>query len=1055
VGILVAQLTVLNGATVFPLLDTKYSCAAPRHAGETRHGSLGSVNKYPEQSLVALAWGWENIHGSERGFLRFRWEFRSTDLEEFAGFFLSMGRIGVDTVNPDGTPGPALDLLDDSPLNLDDISGLSGPPFSIEALRFVLRGDGGDQDLKVRVELEDGGGHKAAVRVPLSLRGTELSTFAVALSSFPSSVDKTALKLVSVVIERLHVTAGIRNPDAGGFDVLEMAWVDEDSVSLPSAAGLLALSDREFVTTLARADFETLWRLSDTATGACLDRTLFRDLIHWGATGWLLASLHPAVEKGWISSAQAEERALRVLRFLDEDARWGDAPAGYVGNSRGVIYRFGGIDPAGLDGPLTGTRKIDLGRVNAVEASVIDTALLHLGILTCAAAFDAETTAQRELRQRADSVLNRTCWEELIEPESGQFFLAWKPEIQTDGPYFAAPSAFGGFWASHDEAGARPLTIDYATAEGYMAALLAVGSATHPVSATVWYKIIREVAPSAGEPVVLTWPGAWFTYAFLTSTYLDPGLGRDRGSEWGTVSVDWRANTTATFRAFAALSPSNELILPDACELPDATYIAQGMPALAVDKTPRFTGALSPYSYQMAIGLGDDVALRAIAALRSFVARLPELYDPLSGLLDTLHPDLAVFPSDAPMLRRTGPWVQNQKWPLNAGAALVAQFNYLDGGVIWKTAAQHSVMERAIKAIYQSSPPCERQVGLLRPWGHDAWSAAAGARLLVIPDHYAEVCHVYTPDGLPGEQISYTQIGDVLALHGIAVERSGGPAGLRDAAVLPDGDVAVLIAGPGQDAILKVAADSSLSLLATGFDSSARGDDTGHTRLAAGGNPSRLVVSSLYPVGVAVFDLEGVFQHNLDLPQRPCGLAFAPRDTRLFVLYPDGAVVVHPDVHDPSGVPFPLAQLPVNGRDLAFAADWRVNQPALVAVGADGNLYRVALDDGGVTMIEGEGLTHVVGLDLRGQVAVLAQDESALLDIAGCSQVVRLLAPEWQDGVFRCWIDAADTAVLVAEASTDLITWFPSGEVVPGTPWARLEHAANGAPRLFYRVRVQ
>jgi len=1042
-----------HAATVFPLLDTKFSYAAPRHVGETRVGSLGSVNKYPGQTTVTLVPAWGAIEGMHRGYLQFRWAFGSSDLEEFVGFFLSLGRIGVDTVNPDGTAGPALDLHADSTMNFEDLSALGGPAVSVEALRMVLRGDGRDQDLKVRVELEDSAKQKSFGRVALSLRGTERKAFDIPLSAFPATFDMTAVKLVSVVIERLHVLHGIRNPDAGGFDVFEIGLVDTDSPGLPDVNSVLEMSDAEFVGTLARADFEALWRLQDTATGASPDRTLFRDLTHWGATGWLLSALKPAVDHGWITLAEAEERALRILRFLDEESRWGDGPAGFVGNSRGVVYRFGGLDPAGLAGPLTGTRKIDLGSVNAVEASVIDTALLQLGILTCAAAFDADTEAQRELRERAQSVLNRTRWTELVDPVSGQLYMAWKPEIQTDGPFFATPAAFGGYWASRDAAGSMPLTIDYATAEGYMAALLAVGSELHPVSAAVWYKMTREIASPAGEPVVLTWPGPVFTYAFLASTYLDPTLGRDRGAEWGTVSVDWHENTAAAFRAFQALSPAGELVLPDACELPDASYIAQGIPGLAVDRNARFSGTITPYSYALFAGVGGDVRSAAVAGLRGLLTRFPEVYDPLMGCLDAVHPDLAGFMTAEPMVRNAGPWIQNQVWPLNKGSALVSLLNDLDEGVVWKTAAKHPVMQRAIEAIYRTPASPVRQLILLQPWGHDAWSAAAGPRLIIVPDHYAEVLHVFAPDGTWLGGISSAAIGDVLEAAGISVERSGGPAGLRDAVVLPDGTIAVLIAGPGQDVILKVADDLSLTVLATGFHASARGDDTGATRMAVGGNPRRLVVSSQSPAGVVVFDVDGVLQHVIEMPQRPAGLAFLPGDNRLFVLNPDGSLVVHPDVGEPMGVPSSLAALPVGGRDLAFADQWRVAGPSLVAVGSDGNLYRIALADGQIAVMEGEGLSAVMGLDIRGDTAVLAQDEWARLDIAPRQNQARLLAPEWRDGTFRCWIDAPAGAVLVPEGSTDLTHWAPAGTLIPGSPWSRLEDTAPGAVR-FYRVRV-
>jgi hypothetical protein len=60
------------------------------------------------------------------------------------------------------------------------------------------------------------------------------------------------------------------------------------------------------VAELARGDSEALMRLRDAKTGFTLDRTLFRDLAHVGATGWLLASLPAAVDQGWLSEPEAQ-----------------------------------------------------------------------------------------------------------------------------------------------------------------------------------------------------------------------------------------------------------------------------------------------------------------------------------------------------------------------------------------------------------------------------------------------------------------------------------------------------------------------------------------------------------------------------------------------------------------------------------------------------------------------------------------------------------------------------------------------------------------------------
>ena len=685
---------VAGASQVYPVLDPSLAYAHERHVGESRFGSVGTLNAEPGTSQVVLTPVWQSSSGA----LRFTWHFGSiANLGEFGGFFLTFGRSAVDTVQTNGSAGARLDLHGDGTVNLDRLS--TNTPVSIETIRLVIRPFGAGPQMTAKVELEDSLARKGAVRFTLTPT-TNLPVTVDLPTSLFVGFDRTALKQLAVVIERNHYGDNVHNATGGGFDVLQVALVDQDGPRLDAPA-LAALPPTNFVRELARRDFETLWRLSDAKSGACLDRTLFRDLLHWGATGWLLAGLPGAVGEGWIPLAEAEGRVLKILRFADNAALWGDAPAGKLGNSRGQMYRFGGIDPTALDGPLTGTRKLDLGNINAVEASTIDTALFQCGAAACAGAFTNTTANQVEIRTRVSSLLRRTRWNELVDPASGQFYMAWKPQRDDTPPgYFTAPAPFGGYWASGDTNANRALTIDYWTSEGALAALLAVGATTNAVGPEYWYGMTRLAVTGAVGRVTVSWPGAWFTYGFLPALLLAPGLGADRGAEYGVPAVDWQLNGTRAFGALQALSPTGTAVLPDALELPDISYAAQGRTPLAADPAPEFKGVISCYSLQMAIGLGGSTASAAITELKRLLGARPELWDPLVGLLDSTHPDLASFQTTSNLLRHTGAWVQQQKWPLNAGAALLAQLNYLQNGAVWRAAAKYSVLSNAVDRIY-------------------------------------------------------------------------------------------------------------------------------------------------------------------------------------------------------------------------------------------------------------------------------------------------------------------------------------------------------------------
>lgn len=1043
--------------TKYPVLAPRYAYAHQRHAGECRVGTVGT--SFPTNAgcsvQVTASPAWVGDLGADRGILRFQYAFYGASDEEFAGIYFTFGRSAVETVTTNGAAGPDIDLHADGTFNLNRLPLTGDAPGAIDAVRISLRQLSPYTNLMVRVELEDANRVKGYIRFPFAPSNSTPITIDLLLSSFSGGFDPTDVKILSLVVEENHWLDGIHNPPASGFDLLQIELVDYAGEGR-DAAWVSSLSDRAFVYELARRDFETLWRLSDAATGACMDRTMFRDLLHWGATGWLLASLPFAVEQGWISVAEAEARALQILRFLDNDAIWGDTPAGKVGNSLGLMYRFGGIDAAGLLGPLTGTRKIDLNKVNAVEASTIDTALFMMGAATCASGFSDVTANQTEIRSRVASLLSRTRWDELVDPTTRQFYMAWKPEIDTSTTSYATPAAFGGYWASANASGSRALTIDYWTAEGAMAALLAVGSATHATSPELWYTMHRQVNPHG----VLTWPGAWFTYAFLQSTYLDPGQGPDRGTEYGVRTVDWLTNTVAAFDVYKGLSGPGGIVLPDAVELPDITYEAQGLTNMAVGESVRFTGTLTPYSLQMAIGLGDETATAAISSLKQMLVQTPEMWDPLVGLLDSCHTNLATFPNAVSLLRQAGPWIQQQKWPLNCGAALLSELNYLTTGGVWRAAMRSGVLSNGVERIYRQA----RTNGLVSvvmsiPGGNDAWSCAISGNTVIFPDGYQEVIHFYDSSGTYLGEVGNSAIGDALAAADVAVERSTGPAGLRDAATLPNGDFIVLVAGPGTDALLRVTTNRIVNVLASSFgEAMDRGDDISNfPRVAVGGTNQSILVTVNTPVqGVAVLGLDGVLSHVLVLGNEYHGLAVERGSNRLFLLRSDGQIQAYADFMVPGLTPSVVASLPfgISGRDLAYSVTWWTDRPALLAAGSDGHLYRIPFDNPVVEDLTGTNLTGVWGLDVSGSSGVLARDETGAFEsFIVARSPLELRGPlTFIADMLQFQVSGSIGAYLRMEVSTNLINWSTEEYHTLQSEGERLGWSHTGTGHAFFRA---
>jgi hypothetical protein len=146
--------------------------------------------------------------------------------------------------------------------------------------------------------------------------------------------------------------------------------------------------------TLERNTFRYFWEETNPGNGLIPDNTASDDIpCSIAGVGFALASYPVAVERSFVSRADAVGRSLATLRFF-----W-NAPHGPMPDStgyRGFFYHF-------LD--LTTGR-----RAWRCELSTIDTSILVAGALTAAAYFTRDTNDEREVRTLADSLYRRVDW---------------------------------------------------------------------------------------------------------------------------------------------------------------------------------------------------------------------------------------------------------------------------------------------------------------------------------------------------------------------------------------------------------------------------------------------------------------------------------------------------------------------------------------------------------------------------------------------------------------------------------------------------------------------
>jgi len=170
-----------------------------------------------------------------------------------------------------------------------------------------------------------------------------------------------------------------------------------------------ALTDEE----LSRLERDTFKYFADEANldnGLVPDNTKSAAPASIAAVGFALTAYPIAVERKYMSRAEAVKRTLTTLRFFHDSPQGTDDKAiGY----KGFYYHFLNVK--------TGRR------VWESELSTIDTTYVIAGALTAASYFDRDTKSENEIRSLAESLYKRVDWNWA---QNGALTVShgWKPE---------------------------------------------------------------------------------------------------------------------------------------------------------------------------------------------------------------------------------------------------------------------------------------------------------------------------------------------------------------------------------------------------------------------------------------------------------------------------------------------------------------------------------------------------------------------------------------------------------------------------------------------------
>jgi hypothetical protein len=350
-------------------------------------------------------------------------------------------------------------------------------------------------------------------------------------------------------------------------------------------------ADEKTLDQIQKGCFQYFWK--EVGGPAMLAKDKTSDTIcSTAAVGFQLSSFPIGVERGWITRAEGEQRALAVLRSLVErtdNKKFGiylhfiDSASGGLPDFRRTRYRY------------------------ELQASTVDHALLQAGAMTAASYFGGDVA------RLADKIAADSDWRSMFDEQAGYLTMGWRATTDrgVDGPGEIYPNYWQ--WCSDEE------RLIY---------FLAVGSPTakYALEPAAYYRLKRVVKGHADLPrYVVSWNGSLFTY-FFAHCWIDyRHLAADDPGAFGGEGppVDWFENSRRAVlthrqrcieagRQFPTLGENRWGLAP--CAYRDKYLVHEVRPNLS-DQDVWHDGVVPPYAAGSAIMF---TPIESLAALREY-----------------------------------------------------------------------------------------------------------------------------------------------------------------------------------------------------------------------------------------------------------------------------------------------------------------------------------------------------------------------------------------------------------------------------------------------------
>ena len=549
-----------------------------------------------------------------------------------------------------------------------DITDPNNPIYDMsdfDELRFKVKGDNstGYTD-RIYIEFIEDQKWDEKEKYPVNGITDEWQEIRVNLSSM-TKVNWTRMRQVAIVLDNSHIT---RTTGTLYFD--DLLFVDYD---------VNITTDDQFLDLISKRTFKYFWENANPTTGLVRDKASTHARSSVAAVGFELTAIGIGESRGWISRTEAASMTKKILQTL-YNGKQGNESCGTMGY-KGFYYH--------LLNSTTGERDYRVDQKNNIhgsELSSVDTALLLAGVLFAGEYFNGTDSTEIEIQNLSENIYRRVEWDWMLNPSNQLFYMAWKPENETDSSHTIPAPGGGNFSESQ---------WNYYTDEIILINLLAIGAPTHPVNANTFYKWNRTRDNYGNYSFYKTWWGSLFTY-FFANCWFDL---KNKTDSHPTTPVNWWENSRKAALANRQFCRDNNASYPTygpnswgitACEGPSGynggNAKSYGAPPTGDTSGHWHDGTIPPYGAGSTIVFfsSDPSQNEAVHALKNYYYNYPKLWG-LYGFRDAYNLNTSIPDDD---------WYAHEYVGIDQGALLLAIENYRSG-LVWNTFMRNGYVRQA------------------------------------------------------------------------------------------------------------------------------------------------------------------------------------------------------------------------------------------------------------------------------------------------------------------------------------------------------------------------